>query len=63
MLIEKILKISLEEQEKEKILEVSAMFNEICDNCNDCEECPILDLCNTSGTYPHIALQELVKKC
>ena len=63
MLIEKKLKVTLEEQEKEKILEVSAMFHEMCNSCEDCEECPILDLCNTGGTRPHIVLQELVKKC
>ena len=55
------IELDLEPQEKDAILLTSALFHQICNAVSDCDNCPLLDLCNTAGTRPHIVLQELVK--
>lgn len=56
------IELGLEPNEKDALLLTSALFHQICDEVSDCDNCPLLDLCNTAGTRPHIVLEEIVKK-
>ena len=66
MKLEKILKLTLTEEEIENIQKTAEIFNDICNSYYeedaDCKQCPLYDLCRKCGNekVPHNILYDLV---
>ena len=63
MILKKFVDVTLSPEEKNAINTTAQILREICNEFNDCEGCPFLGMCDQSGSYPHIFLEDFVKSC
>ena len=61
MTLKKSVEVTLSIEEVNAIKTTAQIMREICNEFNDCEGCPFMGLCDQSGTYPHIMLEDFVK--
>ena len=61
MLLKKIVEYELSIEEEQAILTTAQVLREVCNEFNDCEGCPFVGMCDKSGSYPHLFLEDFVR--
>ena len=63
MILKKIVEVKLSAEEENAIKATAQILREICNEFDDCENCPFGGMCNTSSSYPHNILEDFVNNC
>ena len=63
MTLKKFVDITLSIEEERAIKTTAQILREICNEFSDCDGCPFNGMCDQSGSYPHIFLEDFVKSC